>query len=575
MLAKRGELVVRIEIINNSNAANSLSVLNENLSAMISQSEATLSSLQTIKQFSYSMNGGVGSLQNAVDSVSSRMEQEETTKNNLIAVRTKLEEFLTTVQTIDAEVSEKVTQNEEEFYRVTGWKKPAGVIDLDKWFENTRKWLNSKVLDAANNVLNHVGIYYETDYNSLSKEELENICNEYIQLLESGQQSEDDKIRMQSLLNYLSSTIDVNNLNDENKTKINLFNSLYEAMPEHLDEANKMVTLFKDSPAEFQGDINAIKFIAYSSQGDCHDLFFKYAGNIKIGDYYYTNSDGEKRNCFNLESMSMRLNIEAIRDDKSGYRTFFHESGHNIDALIGKEKTGENNYYTSTKLSDGKFHDVIYKEVEGIVVNVVNDYSDNEKKLSDGDKALITDVLMGRKHESEIKNSSVDFAYRKILEDITGAWKGKYSRQYQVGKETGILENANARMLSEVMNGMTNNSVIVDSYNDSDLLNSEVFSNILNGTIIPNVSDGLKPNITPGHPINWQNPDPNAGYVPHDYYYNADGSYTGFAETEFMAEYMRINMTKSNDEKTYVKSYLRNSWDTLEDELKSDVLMQN
>ena len=126
---------MRIEIINNSNAANSLSVLNENLSAMISQSETTLSSLQTIKQFSYSMNGGVGSLQNAVDSVSSRMEQEETTKNNLIAVRTKLEEFLTTVQTIDAEVSEKVTQNEEEFYRVTGWKKPAGVTDLDKWFD--------------------------------------------------------------------------------------------------------------------------------------------------------------------------------------------------------------------------------------------------------------------------------------------------------------------------------------------------------------------------------------------------------------------------------------------------------
>ena len=249
----------------------------------------------------------------------------------------------------------------------------------------------------------------------------------------------------------------------------------------------------------------------------------------------------------------MRLNIEAIRDDKSGYRTFFHESGHNIDALIGKEKTGENNYYTSTKLADGKFHDVIYKEVEGIVVNVVNDYSDNEKKLSDGDKALITDVLMGRKHESEIKSSSVDFAYRKISEDITGAWKGKYSRQYQAGNETGILENVNARMLSEVMNGMTNNSVMVDSYNSNFLIDHG----------------------TPGHPINWQNPDPNAGYVPHDYYYNADGSYTGFAETEFMAEYMRINMTKSNDEKTYVKSYLRNSWDTLEDELKSDVLMQN
>ena len=97
----------------------------------------------------------------------------------------------------------------------------------------------------------------------------------------------------------------------------------------------------------------------------------------------------------------------------------------------------------------------------------------------------------------------------------------------------------------------------------------------MNGAFTPNVSDTLKPNATPGHPINWQNPDPNAGYVSQDYYYNADGSYTGLAETEFMAEYMRINMTKSNDEKTYVKSYLGNSWDTLEDELKSDVLMQN
>ena len=195
---------MRIEMINNSNAANSLSVLNENLSAMISQSETTLSSLQTIKQFSYSMNGGVGSLQDAVDSVSSRMEQEETTKNNLIAVRTKLEEFLTTVQTIDTEVSEKVTQNEEEFYRVTGWKKPAGVIDLDKWFENARKWLNDKVLDAANNVLNHVGIYYETDYSSMSKSELKKYAINLIDRKKNGEFDIDDQIRLNALYDYVS-----------------------------------------------------------------------------------------------------------------------------------------------------------------------------------------------------------------------------------------------------------------------------------------------------------------------------------------------------------------------------------
>lgn len=154
---------------------------------------------------------------------------------------------------------------------------------------------------------------------------------------------------------------------------------------------------------------------------------------------------------------------------------------------------------------------------------------------------------MGRKLDSEIKNSNTDFSYRKILEDITGAWKGKYSRQYQTGKEMGILEESNAGMLSEVMNGMTNNSLMVDEYNYNK------FWGVDHGTY--------------GHPINWQNSDPNAGYVPQDYYYNSDGSYTGSAETEYMAEYMRINMTNRTAEKEYVNKYLNTSWEVMRKDL--------
>lgn len=300
MLAKRGELVVRIEIINNSNAANSLSVLNENLSAMISQSETTLSSLQTIKQFSYSMNGGVGSLQNAVDFVSNRMEQEETTKNNLIAVRTKLEEFLTTVQTIDVEVSEKVTQNEEEFYRVTGWKKPAGVIDLDKWFENARKWLNDKVLDAANNVLNHVGIYYETDYSSMSKSELKKYAINLIDRKKNGEFDIDDQIRLNALYDYVSK---------ESMNDIDLFIYISEQIyPEKMiliqeeidnlkenytDDQKKLIKYYMANGTSKYTSINLLKELSnkLNNVGDIYELsLFKagegfYQGNFWIGNF--------------------------------------------------------------------------------------------------------------------------------------------------------------------------------------------------------------------------------------------------------------------------------------------------
>jgi len=46
-------------------------------SSLISKSRRVVSSFQVVKTFSNHMNGGIGSLQNAVDQIDARMQQEE------------------------------------------------------------------------------------------------------------------------------------------------------------------------------------------------------------------------------------------------------------------------------------------------------------------------------------------------------------------------------------------------------------------------------------------------------------------------------------------------------------------
>lgn len=521
------------------------------------------------------MNGGIGLLQGAVDSIDVRIGQEETRKSNLLNAQTKINGFVELVNATDAVVSEQVTKNQDEFYHLNTWSKPSALsLAFDSWYNNAQAWLKGTLKGASDAIGHTWNVYNETDYKALSGEELKKVCDEYAKLIESEELSPDDRIRIKSLMNYLS-TISIFDTPSRANDKIDLYVNLYEKT--HPDEAEKMKELFSNAPAEYKDDIRNIKFVAYKSTGECHDIFFRYADKIKIADY---SSGGY----YNPNNMSIYIDIETMRKANNNYGTFFHETGHSIDAFMAIEATGtdinqfrealantssekeidslyaqigliedRDTFYSSSILADSDFHGVVYKEVEGVVSNLVNDYSSNEKYLSDDQKALIIDVLMGRKLDSEINSSDTDFAYRKVLEDITGAWKGKYSRQYQDGREVGIFEVSNARMLSEVMNGMTNNSLMV------------------NGKYAGNVNKFMgdyfgQAHTTSGHPINWQNPS--AGYVSTDYYYNKDGSYTGFAESEYMAEYMRINMTNSQAEKDYVKKYLSNSWNTMADGLK-------
>lgn len=379
--------------------------------------------------------------------------------------------------------------------------------------------------------------YSEADLRKMSKEERDKYINH---LLNLKNPTNKEKAEIKVVLGYVSDSIKSMAFPFAAvscKGQTELYNRLYEKI--HPNDGRKMNKLFKDAPSEFANDIQYIKYMAYNSTGQCHDLFFKYVDRIKISEYY------AGKNLLDPNDVSMHLNMKDIRGRNNDYGTFFHEAGHGVDRLMAidsKDNNGKIHY--SSILANGGFHDVIYKDTENIVTKTVDNYSNNEKHLSNEDKALITDILMGRKRESELKNSDIDFAYRKISEDITGKWKGAYSRKYMFGDRKGLLNGENANMLSEVMNGMTNNSLMVDEYN----------------TV-------WKQQLTYGHPIDWQNPDPNAGYVSQNYYYNEDGSPTGHAETEYMAEYFRINMTNRTSEIEYTKRHLGNSWDFLDREL--------
>ncbi|MBE6843090.1 MAG: hypothetical protein E7510_09730 [Ruminococcus sp.] len=537
---------MRIEIGVNSNGA-SLKGYQTDFSSLLDRSDALISSVSAVKKYIFMMNGGVGVLQGALDLVDTRLTLEKGRKNDLVNMQDKVAGFIEIVRNTDNAVSQQVSKNQNEFYAVYPWAKPSV---LSSWYNNACNWLKGALRGTCSAIDNVWKIYNGTDYRTLSDDELNRVCDEYIRIIDCKDESTDFKIKLQALLDYLSTVYILETPSKLNK-KIDLYVKVYEKI--YPDKAESMRNLFSDAPLEFENDVRNIKFIAYKSTGECHDIFFKYACRLKIADYYCCTEQGETKNFFNPNDDSMYLNMKSIRDRNNLYGTFFHEAGHNIDLLMGMDATGNKKYYSAFVLSDGNFHGLVYKEVEGIVTNLVNNYSNNEKFLNDEQKSLITDVLMGRKHDSEINNSDTDFAYRKVLEDITGAWKGKYSRKYQNGREIGILEAKDSGALSEVMNGMTNNSLMV---------NSKYTRNVdkgMLGTFNP-------AHVTAGHPINWGNPI--KGYVGTDYYYDSNGLYTGSAETEYMAEYMRINMTNSVSEKEYITRYLGDSWGIMTNGLK-------
>ena len=100
-------------------------------------------------------------------------------------------------------------------------------------------------------------------------------------------------------------------MSETDKKKVSQYNSLHEK--EYIDEGKKLSQLFSNAPSEFKDDVTYIKYIAYTSKGECRDIFFRFADQIQISEYYATHNN-EPGNYFSSTDMSMHLNMKSIRD---------------------------------------------------------------------------------------------------------------------------------------------------------------------------------------------------------------------------------------------------------------------
>lgn len=374
--------------------------------------------------------------------------------------------------------------------------------------------------------------YNKLDFDKMTDEEKKAY---YETLMAKEELTEEDKKKIQDYLDYLQGKFTVDDtITDEEKYFIDLYEKL------HPDEAKAIGTFFENSSKDGIGDVDKqnIKYTAYTSKGNCHRLFFKYIEKCNVanwnnaeGSYYHGNNDeGKERGIY--------LKIQT-----GDYGTLFHEIGHQIDDCM--DGTLDGKFYSS---KDDTLHKAMVEDVRKAIVNAINSYSDNEIKLSEADKEKILSVLMGREAENSMASNIVlDHAYRKIYEDITGVYKGYFSRDGKYGDDNGILSSS--RIVSEVFCGVTNNALM------------PINSKYVNVSDDGDASNDNYGNRLPGHPF---------GYVENDYYYkNGDinsGS-SGVSETEFTAEYFRMHMTGNLSDEEYSRDVLKKTYSALEEKL--------
>ncbi len=104
------------------------------LDQFIGASNDILSAFKTIENSTYNLNGGVGSLEEAVEAIGARIREEEHKIEAAIEVQQKTIEFVALANRVDKQVADLVNQNKEEFYRTNPWLRPPVPVEDDRNF---------------------------------------------------------------------------------------------------------------------------------------------------------------------------------------------------------------------------------------------------------------------------------------------------------------------------------------------------------------------------------------------------------------------------------------------------------
>jgi len=95
--------------------------------------DAMISSFQAVKNAVYNLEGGIGNLDEAVDSLQKRIYTEENKKHNLSDLSVRFNDFLDLAVSIDRDAAQHVRQNRDEFYRLNEHLRPVIYIEDDGW----------------------------------------------------------------------------------------------------------------------------------------------------------------------------------------------------------------------------------------------------------------------------------------------------------------------------------------------------------------------------------------------------------------------------------------------------------
>ncbi len=118
----------------------SLSTMQSEITALLGGADVFLSALRSVKSYTCNINGGVGSLQGALDEVELRIQTAETASSNLNAAKDKIGSFIELTKTVDLTVSGLVNRNKHEFYNLNEWSRPPQKEEEKEWYEKLYDW---------------------------------------------------------------------------------------------------------------------------------------------------------------------------------------------------------------------------------------------------------------------------------------------------------------------------------------------------------------------------------------------------------------------------------------------------
>ena len=120
----------------------------------LSNTDNVISCFKTVKNETYSLSGGAGNLQTALDDLESRVRTEESLKENAVLAKAKSDSFLSLAQRIDNQVANDVKKNRDELYSVNSCARPTTSNEEKKWYEKAWDWLCDRAEDIKEGFLN-------------------------------------------------------------------------------------------------------------------------------------------------------------------------------------------------------------------------------------------------------------------------------------------------------------------------------------------------------------------------------------------------------------------------------------